>query len=80
MSARKRLRLLLLGPSSLPLIEEEESGCGGGGPDPKRVRATELNTCLNAIATALGDPNRALLRRVFFVAEDKSKYVCGLLS
>jgi len=69
MSARKRLRLPLPGPS-LPLIEEEE-----GGPDPRRVRAPELNTCLEAVATALGDPNRALLRRVFFVAEDKSKYV-----
>jgi hypothetical protein len=53
---------------SLPLIEEKE-----GGSDPRRVRAPELDTCMEAVATAL-DPNRAL-RRVFFIAEDKSKYV-----
>jgi len=57
--------------ASLPLIEEEE-----GGPDPRRrVQAPEHDACLDTVATALGDPNRALLRRVFFVADDKSKYV-----
>jgi len=35
----------------------------------------ELNACLEVVTAALGDPNRALLRRVFFIAEDKSKYV-----
>ena len=30
---------------------------------------------METVATTLGDPNRALLRSVFFVAEDKSKYV-----
>jgi len=35
----------------------------------------ELDTCLEVVTTALGNPNRALLRRVFFVAKDKSKYV-----
>jgi len=72
MSARKqqqRLRLPRQG-ASLPLIYEEDSG-----PDPRRVQAPELNTCLDAVATTLSNPNRALLRRVFFVAEDKSKYV-----
>ena len=69
MSAGKRQRLPLLG-ASLPLIEEQE-----GGPDPRLVRAPELNTCMETVATTLGDPNRALLRSVFFVAEDKSKYV-----
>jgi len=72
MSARKLqcLRLPRQG-ASLPLIYEDESG----GPDPRRVQAPELNTCLDAVATTLSNPNRALLRRVFFVAEDKSKYV-----
>jgi len=71
MPARKqRLRLPLPG-ASLPVIEGEE-----GGPDPRRrVRAPEPDTCLEAIATTLSNPKRALLRRVFFVAEDKSKYV-----
>ena len=71
MSARKqqqRLRLPRQG-ASLPLIYEEDSGL-----DPRRVQAPELNTCLDAVATTLSNPNRALLRRVF-IAEDKSKYV-----
>jgi hypothetical protein len=70
MSAGKRLRLPRHG-ASLPLLEEEE----GGRPDPRRVRAPEINTCLDTIATTFSNPNRALLRRVFFVAVDKSKYV-----
>jgi len=71
MSAGKRLRLPRQG-ASLPLLDEEE----GSRPDPRRRgRAPELNTCLDTIATTLSNPNRALLRHVFFVAEDKSKYV-----
>ena len=71
MSARKqRLRLPRQG-ASLPLLEEEE----GGRPDPRRVRAPEPDTSLEAVATTLSNPIRALIRRVFFAAEDKSKYV-----
>jgi len=55
-----------------PIIYEEDSNAG---LDPKRVRAPEFDTCLEVVTTELADPNRALLRRVFFVAEDKSKYV-----
>jgi hypothetical protein len=51
-------------------MEEEK-----GRPDPKRVRAPEFDACLDVFITALGNPNRSLLSRVFFVAEDKSKYV-----
>jgi len=71
MSAGKRLRLPRQAPK-LPLVYEEDEECG---PDPKRVRAPELDTCLEVFTVALGNPNRALLRRVFFVAEDKSKHV-----
>ena len=71
MSAEKRLRMPRQAPK-LPLVYEEVEE---GGPDPKRFRAPELDTCLEVVTTALGNPNRALLRRVFFVAEDKSKYV-----
>jgi hypothetical protein len=71
MSARKqRLRLPRQG-ASLPLLEEEK-GCR---PDPRRVRAPESDTSLEAIATTLSIPIRALIRCVFFAAEDKSKYV-----
>jgi len=74
MSAGKRPRQQRQAPPppSQPIIYEEESN---GGPYPKRVRAPELDMCLEVITTAFADPNRALLRRVFFVAEDKSKYV-----
>jgi len=76
MSARKqqqqqRLRLPRQAASH-PVIYEEESN---GEPDPKRVRAPELDMCLEVVTAALGNPNRAMLRRVFFVAEEKSKYV-----
>jgi hypothetical protein len=46
-----------------------------GPPTRKRVRAPEFDTCLEVVSTALANPNIALLRRVFFVAKDKSKYV-----
>ena len=68
MSAGKRLRLPRQAPL-LPLIEKE------GGSDPKHVLAPEFDACLQVVTTTLGNPNRALLRRIFFVAEDKSKYV-----
>jgi len=45
-------------------------------PYPKRAaRQAELDTCLEVVTSALSNPNRAMLRRVFFIAEDKSKYV-----
>lgn len=68
MSASKRQRNTSSGLSRLT---------EGEVPDPKRVRAPELDTCLHvveAISPAF-DPNRVLLRRLFFIADDKSKYV-----
>jgi len=46
-------------------------------PDPTSVPAPppELDTCLDDVSTVLVNPNRAVLRRVFFIAEDKSKFV-----
>jgi len=74
MSARKQQRRLRLPrqASSQPIIYEEEIN---GEPDPKRVRAPELDTCMKVVTAALGNPNRFMLRRVLFIAEDKSKYV-----
>jgi len=48
----------------------------GGEPEPKR-RALEFDTCnflVDAVSPAF-ELNRVLLRRVFFINEDKSKYV-----
>ena len=49
----------------------------GGGGDvataPKRVMAPELDTC-KSINSAF-DPNRVLLRRVFFIGPEKTKYI-----
>jgi len=60
-----------------PIIYEEDSNVGL--PDPKSVPAPapELHTCLNVVSTALANPNRALLRRVFLIAEDKSNSCLG---
>ena len=61
---------------SQPIICEEESN---RAPYPKRAaaacQAPELDTCLEVVTEAFSNRNRALLRRVFFIAEDKSKYV-----
>jgi len=37
--------------------------------------APELDTCLDVVSKALANPKRAMLRRVFFISEDKSKFV-----
>ena len=60
--------------ASQPIIYEDSSNVGLP-TDPKSVPAPELDTCLDVVSTALANPNRALLRRVFFIAEDKSKFV-----
>ena len=61
--------------ASQPIVYEEDSSNVGLPTDPKSVPAPELDTCLDVVSTALANPNRALLRRVFFIAEDKSKFV-----
>jgi len=80
MTARKRQQRPRLPrkAASQPIIYEEDDS--NGEPDSKCVRAPELDTCLEVVTSALSNPNTALLRRVFFIAEDKSKFVRGLLS
>ena len=68
MSAGKRPRHPRQLPK-LPIIYDEDSSVAPQAPPP------ELNARLEVVTAALGDPNRALLRRVFLIAEDKSKYV-----
>ena len=67
MSARKQQQRLRLPrqAASQPIIYEEDDSNG----EP------ELDTCLEVVTAALSNTHRAMLRRVFFVAEDKSKYL-----
>jgi hypothetical protein len=55
----------------------EEDSSNVGLPDPASVPAPapKLDTCMDIVSPALANPNTALLRRVFFIAEDKSKFV-----
>ena len=63
--------------TSQPIIYEEDSSNVGLPTEPTSVPAPapQLDTCLDVVSTALASPNRAILRRVFFIAEDKSKFV-----
>jgi len=64
--------------ASQPIIyEEDSSNVGLPTAEPKSVPAPapELDACLDVVSAALVNPNRAMLRRVFFIAEDKSKFV-----
>jgi len=72
MSVRKQEQQRLGRVRQQPIIYEDSNV---GLPDPKSVPAPELDTCLDVVSTALANPNRAMLRRVFFIAEDKSKFV-----
>jgi len=74
MSARKQQQRRLPRQAALqPIIYKEDDS--NGQPDSKRVRAPELDTCLEVVTSTLSNPNRALLRRVFFIAKDTSKFV-----
>jgi len=43
---------------------------------PRASRRHRPNsTCLDDVSTVFANPNRAMPRRVFFIAEDKSKFV-----
>ena len=72
MSVRKQEQQRLGRVRQQPIIYEDSNV---GLPDPKSVPAPELDTCLDVVSTALANPNRAMLRRVFFIVEDKSKFV-----
>jgi len=76
MSARKqqqqRLRLHQQAASHPITYEEDNSN---GEPNPTCVPAPELDTCLEVVTVALSNPNTVMLRCVFFIVEDNSKYV-----
>ena len=57
------------------MYEEDSSNVVLPDPTSVPVPTRELDTCLDIVSTALANPNRAMLRRVFFIAEDKSKFV-----
>ena len=75
MSARKQQQRphLHRQAASQPIIYDADDS--NGKPDSKCVRAPELDTCLEVVTEALSNPKRAMLRRVFFIAEGKSKFV-----
>jgi hypothetical protein len=53
-----------------------EEGDVSGSSEPKRVMAPHLDTCnYSEVLSPAFDPNRALLRRVFFIGPDKTKYI-----
>jgi hypothetical protein len=74
MSVRKQEQQRLRKARKQPIIYEDSNV---DLPDPTSVPAPppELDTCLDVVSTVLANPNRAMLRRVFFIAEDKSKFV-----
>ena len=75
MSVRKQEKQRLNKAGQQPKICEEVSNVGL--PDPASVPGPppELDTCLDVVSTVLANPNRAMIRRLFFIAEDKSKFV-----
>jgi len=44
-------------------------------PTPRASRRRPNSRRLDVVSTVLANPNRAMLRRVLFIAEDKSKFV-----
>ena len=59
-----------------PIIYEDSSYVGlTTNPTSVPAPAPQIDTCLDVVSTALANPNRAILWRVFFIAEDKSKFV-----
>ena len=75
MSLRKQEQQRLRKARQQPIIYEDSSNVGL--PDPPSVQTSplELDTCLDDVSTVLANRNRAMLRRVFFIAKDKSKFV-----
>jgi len=76
MSLRKQEQQRLRKARQQPIIYEEDIS-NVPLPDRTNVPAPphELDTCPDIVSTTLANPNRAMLRRVFFIAEDKSKFV-----
>jgi len=75
MSLRKHEQQRLRKARQQPIIYEDNSNVVL--PDPTSVPAPPpiLHTCLDIVSKAFANPNRAMLRRVFFIAEHKSKFV-----
>ena len=62
--------------TSQPIIYEDSSYVSlPTNPTSVPAPAPQIDTCLDVVSTALANPNRAILWRVFFIAEDKSKFV-----
>ena len=74
MSVRKQEQQRLRKARQQPLMYEDSNVVL---PDPTNVVAPppKLDKCLDVVSTVLANPSRAILRRVFFIAEDKSKFV-----
>jgi len=76
MSLRKQEQQRLRKARQQPIMYEEDSS-NVGLPDPTSVPAPQpkVDTYMDRVSTVLANPNRSMLRRVFFIAEDKSKFV-----
>jgi len=75
MSLRKQEQQRLRKARQLSTMYEDSSNVGQLDPTTVPAPAPELDTCLDTVSTVLANPNRAMLRRVFFIAEDKSNFV-----
>jgi len=75
MSLRKQEQQRLRKDRQQPIMYEDSSNVGL--PDPASVPAPppKLDTCMDIVSTAVANPNRAMLQRVYFIAEEKSKFV-----
>jgi hypothetical protein len=69
MAARKRSP-----PKTLALLTEEESP---ESPTQPKRKVTKFNECLEYVEaeSPAFDPKRVLIRRIFFINQEKSKYV-----
>jgi hypothetical protein len=75
MSLRKQEQQGLRKARQQLIIYEDSSIVGLPDPTSVPTPSPELDTCLDDVSTVLANPNTAVLRRVFFIAEDKSKFL-----
>jgi len=81
MSLRKQEQQRLRKARQQPIMYEEDSG-NADLPDPASGPAPppELDTCIDIVSTAITNPSRAMLRRVFFVFRISGILSCPRLS